>query len=151
MYRNDGLTDLSLLAPMERLAFLGLSMCPNVRDLAPLSGLPLRELSLVGLPTGLPLEPVRGLPLERLTLGYRTSADRVGDLPLPQGLRALHLLQGAAGLPLEGLERIPGLESLSIVGDEQYDELTEVDAPALTHLAVAASAPDLGRLTRPGS
>ncbi|KOG48306.1 hypothetical protein ADK75_21315 [Streptomyces virginiae] len=149
VYRNDGLTDLSLLASMERLAFLGLSMCPNVRDLAPLSGLPLRELSLVGLPAGLPLEPVRGLPLERLNLGYRTSADRVGDLPLPQGLWALHLLQGAAGLSLEGLERIPGLESLSIVGDEQFDELTEVDAPALTHLAVAASAPDLGRLTRP--
>ncbi|MFJ3515176.1 NACHT domain-containing protein [Streptomyces sp. NPDC090131] len=148
VYRNDGLTDLSLLAPMDRLAFLGLSMCPNVRDLAPLSVLPLRELSLVGLPAGLPLEPVRGLPLERLTLGYRTSADRVGDLPLPEGLRGLHLLQGAAALSLEGLERIPGLTSLSIVGDDRFDEVTEVAAPALTHLAVAAAAPDLGRLLR---
>ncbi|MEC4572183.1 NACHT domain-containing protein [Streptomyces virginiae] len=148
VYRNDGLTDLSLLAPMDRLAFLGLSMCPNVRDLAPLSGLPLRELSLVGLSAGLPLEPVRGLPLERLTLGYRTSADRVGDLPLPAGLRGLHLLQEAAALSLEGLERIPGLESLSIIGDDRFDELTEMAAPVLTHLAVAAAAPDLGRLLR---
>ncbi|MFE6910299.1 NACHT domain-containing protein [Streptomyces erythrochromogenes] len=148
VYRNDGLTDLSLLAPMDRLAFLGLSICPNVRDLAPLSGLPLRELSLVGLPTGLPLEPLRGLPLERLTLGYRTSADRVGDLPLPEGLRGLYLLQAAASLSLEGLERLPELESLSIVGDDRFDELTEMAAPALTHLAVAAAAPDLGRLLR---
>ncbi|MFE5718419.1 NACHT domain-containing protein [Streptomyces erythrochromogenes] len=148
VYRNGGLTDLSLLAPMDQLAFLGLSMCPNVRDLAPLSGLPLRELSLVGLPAGLPLEPVCGLPLERLTLGYRTSADRVGDLPLPEGLRGLHLLPAAAGLSLEGLERIPELESLSVVGDDRFDELTEMAAPALTHLAVAAAAPDLGRLLR---
>ncbi|MEW2585956.1 NACHT domain-containing protein [Streptomyces virginiae] len=148
VYRNDGLTDLSLLAPMDRLAFLGLSMCPNVRDLAPLSGLPLRELTLVGLPAGLPLEPVRGLPLERLNLGYRTSVDRVGDLPLPEGLRGLHLLQEAAGMSLEGLERIPELEGLSIVSDDRFDELTEMAAPALTHLAVAAAAPDLGRLVR---
>ncbi|MFJ9943920.1 NACHT domain-containing protein [Streptomyces erythrochromogenes] len=148
VYRNDGLTDLSLLAPMDQLAFLGLSMCPNVRDLAPLSGLPLRELSLVGLPADLPLEPVRGLPLERLTLGYRISADRVGDLPLPEGLRGLHLLQEAAGLSLEGLERIPELTSLTVFGADRFAELAGASAPALTHLAIVASAPDLGRLLR---
>ncbi|MCX5180074.1 NACHT domain-containing protein [Streptomyces virginiae] len=146
VFRNDELADLSLLTPLDRLAFLGLSMCPNVRDLAPLSGLPLRELSLVGLPDGLPLEPVRGLSLETLNLGYRPSADRIGDLPLPRGLRGLSLLRAAGGLSLEGLNRLPILENLTITGDAQFDELVETCAPALKNLSLADSAPNLTRL-----
>ncbi|MGZ9930197.1 NACHT domain-containing protein [Streptomyces sp. NC-S4] len=148
VYRNDELADLSLLEPLDRLTFLGLSMCPNVRDLAPLAGLPLRELSLNGLPNGLPLEPVRGLSLVTLNLGYRPPADRVGDLPLPEGLQGLCLLRAAGGLSLEGLDRLPGLKNLMITGDEQFDELTKTCVPTLTSLSLADSAPDLTRLLR---
>ncbi|GHE62140.1 NACHT domain-containing protein [Streptomyces vinaceus] len=148
VYRNEGLGDLSLLAPLDRLAFLGLSLCPNVTDLAPLAGLPLRELSLVGLPDRVPLEPLRELGLDTLALGCRTSADRVGDLPLPEGLQTLHLLRGAEGLSLEGLDRWTGLRSLAVTGDGQADELARVAKPALTSLTVTAAAPDLARLPR---
>ncbi|MFF3652471.1 NACHT domain-containing protein [Streptomyces sp. NPDC002181] len=148
VFRNEGVSDLSVLAPLDRLTFLGLSLCPNVRNLAPLAGLPLRELSLVGLPEGLPLDPVHDLALETLALGYPLGADCVGDLPLPEGLQALHLLGESGRLSLAGLDRWPALRGLAVNGDDQARDVARAGVPALTSLSITAAAPDLAGLSR---
>ncbi|MFJ4779667.1 NACHT domain-containing protein [Streptomyces sp. NPDC088762] len=143
VFRNDALNDLSLLAPLDRLNFLGLSICPNVRDLAPLTELPLRQLSLYDLADGTPLGPLRGLALTDLTLGSRLPVDRVADLPVTEGLESLTLHNESSHLSLEGLDRWPRLWSLTVTGDHQVHDLATIAAPPITNLFISNAAPDL--------
>lgn len=120
VYQNEALTDLTPLTSADRLAEVGLSHCPGVRDLRPLHGLPLIWMSLIMLHPVLPasqLEPFT--ELSGLVLGHHFPARSIGELPLAPGLTSLSLLPPADGLSLEGIERWTNLDHLSLVGRAQ--------------------------------
>ncbi|MFI6683317.1 NACHT domain-containing protein [Streptomyces sp. NPDC050485] len=118
----DDLTPLGRLPALER---LGLNVCPAVTDIAPVCDLPaLRNLSLIGLSPGLPLEPLARLDqLESLVLGTSGETRRLADLPAPKCLLTLGLYRGSEGISLNGLERWPDLHNLTITGGLQAGEL----------------------------
>ncbi|MEU5806781.1 NACHT domain-containing protein [Streptomyces sp. NPDC047718] len=148
VYRNDALDDLAPLRGMDRLDFLGLSTCPNIRDLGPLADLPLRNLSLYLLRDGLSMDPLRPLALEHLGLGYRPPVDRVGELPVSEGLQSLSLGLGARDLALDGLDRWQKLSRLAICGDAHVRQLVaHRPRPSLTGLDIAEAAVEPDRLT----
>ncbi|MFD9410401.1 NACHT domain-containing protein [Streptomyces sp. NPDC059989] len=149
VFRNEALTELAPLRRLDRLDFLGLSMCPNISDLGPLADLPLRNVSLFGLRDGLPLGSLRALALESLSLGYRAPVDRVGDLPVSEGLQSLTLGLDARHIPLDGLDRWPELRSLAVCGDDQVRQLvTHRPRLTVTHLNIAEATVDPARLSR---
>lgn len=146
--RDHGLRDLSPLAALPGLESLGIDECPSVTDLAPLRSLPLQQLLLIRLSDGLSLAPLAGLPSLR-SLGisfFLPAVGTVGDIPAGPDLRALNLLGEAGTIGLDGLERWPGLQTLSIGGDTQGAQLARRRPPIqLTTLQmIDQSALDLG-------
>ncbi|MCI4080795.1 NACHT domain-containing protein [Streptomyces sp. MMS21 TC-5] len=149
VFRNETLTDLAPLRRLDRLQFLGLSMCPAIGDLGPLADLPLHNLSLFGLQDGLPLGSLQALPLDSLHLGYRAPVDRVGALPVSDELQSLSLGLTARDIALVGLERWQELRSLAISGDERVQELaTHHPHLPVTNLDITEAAIEPALLTR---
>ncbi|MGW6871245.1 NACHT domain-containing protein [Streptomyces xanthophaeus] len=148
VYRNEMLTELAPLRRLDRLQFLGLSLCPGIGDLEPLADLPLHNLSLYGLQDGLPLGPLQALALDSLHLGYRAPVDRVGALPVWDGLQSLSLGLTARDIPLDGLERWRDLRSLAISGNARVQELVAHHSHLpVTHLDITEAAIEPARLT----
>ncbi|MET9518788.1 NACHT domain-containing protein [Streptomyces sp. NPDC002994] len=138
--RDHGLRDLSPLAALPRLESLGIEECLSVTDLAPLRSLPLQQLMLIRLSEGLSLAPLAGLPsLHSLVISFFLPAvGRVGDIPAGPELRSLNLLGEAGTIGLDGLERWPRLQTLSITGDTQGAQLARRRTPIrLTTLQMA--------------
>ncbi|MBT2524856.1 NACHT domain-containing protein [Streptomyces sp. ISL-99] len=150
--KDPRLRDLSPLASLPHLESLGIDECPSVTDLGPLRRLPLQQLFLYRLADGLSLASVAELPeLNALVLSYfLPGVASVGDIPARPGLRSLGLFGEAAAIRLDGLERWPGLESLTIAGDMQSRQLAAKSCPfRLTTLQMVDQASlDLGTVVR---
>ncbi|WP_405425710.1 NACHT domain-containing protein [Streptomyces erythrochromogenes] len=124
VHRDGQLTDLSPLTALQDLRYLGLYECPRIRDLAALSGLPLRSLSLSRIASGVSLAPLSTLhSLTGFTLDFKADITKLSDLPLPSALRSLALFKGARHVALDGLDRWPDLEALTISGERQARQL----------------------------
>ncbi len=146
--RDPEVRDLSPLASLPHLESLGIDECPSVTELGPLRRLPLKELFLYRLTEELSLAPLAELPaLNTLGLSFSVrEAATVGDIPAGPGLRGLSLLGEAHVVRLDGLERWPALDTLTIAGDMQARQLAQQSAQLrLTLLQmVDQSALDLG-------
>ncbi|MEV7418099.1 NACHT domain-containing protein [Streptomyces sp. NPDC089919] len=119
---SPGLTDLGPLAQLSGLHHLSLQ-CPAVEDLTPLSGLPLTSLFLMGSQRAR-LDVLAALPgLTSVGLSSTGRFGSVGELPGLTGLTALWLYEGTEPTFLDGLERWPGLTSLTISGNHQLAQL----------------------------
>ncbi|MFI5665932.1 NACHT domain-containing protein [Streptomyces sp. NPDC051704] len=142
IHRDDRLTDLSPLAALPDLSGLGLYECPRIWDLAPLSGLPLRSLGLSRLAGGVSLAPLATLrSLTGFTLDFKAGIAELADLPLAGTLRSLALFKGARHIGLDGLERWPELEVLTVSGERQALQLAEQNSvPALKLLQLNGTA-----------
>ncbi|MER6446880.1 NACHT domain-containing protein [Streptomyces venezuelae] len=136
IHRDDRLTDLSPLAALHDLRYLGLYECPRIEDLGPLSGLPLRSLGLSRIAARASLAPLATLPsLTNFTLDSKAGIAELSDLPLPGTLRSLALFKGAVWVGLKGLERWPALDMLTISGERQALQLAaQPSVPALRRL-----------------
>ncbi|MFD0268453.1 NACHT domain-containing protein [Streptomyces sp. NPDC127106] len=122
--RNTRLTDPTPLAAMEGLTHLGFQDCPHLSTIAPLGGLPLRDLTLARVERGLSLAPLAKLGgLTGLHLDYATEVDSVRGIPGDADLTTFALWKGARHVDLVGLERWPALASLTLAGDKQLAQL----------------------------
>ncbi|MEV8102462.1 NACHT domain-containing protein [Streptomyces sp. NPDC088135] len=121
VFNNSTLTDVSPMASMLSLTEVGLSLCPGVRDLSPLSNLPLTWLSLSRLHPDLPVEQLEPFTeVRRLALGHRFPVDSIGELPLGGRPSSLFLLREARELSLEGIEQWTELRELSLTSLSQF-------------------------------
>ncbi|MFE3944302.1 NACHT domain-containing protein [Streptomyces sp. NPDC059118] len=135
VFDNGALTDLSPVASMRSLVGVGLSVCPEVRDLSPLSDLPLTWLTLNRLHPNVPTEQLEPFTEVRdLTLGHRFAVDSIGELALGSRLRSLSLLGEVGELSLEGIE--------------QWTELEEFCVESLSQLRYMCRTPFFQRLRR---
>ncbi len=150
IYQNTSLADLSALVPLDRLTYLGVSQCPNVASLAPLTALPLRTLTLNEVPDRLSLDPLAALDsLSTLSLGYRAPIRRVADLVVPETLRSLGLTWEARHITLDGLDRWQELTHLTVFGDAQTRQLSQYpEPPPLTSLYIGRTTVDPDQLVR---
>ncbi|MGZ2361188.1 NACHT domain-containing protein [Streptomyces sp. 372A] len=125
VYDNRELTDLSPLASLGSLTDVGLSLCPELRDLSPLHGLPVNWLTLVRLHPDLPtaqLEPFT--EVAHVVLGHRFPVGSIGELPLSPRLTNLTVTGEANELRLEGIEQWTELEDLRLDGRSQFQYLS---------------------------
>ncbi|MGW5849471.1 NACHT domain-containing protein [Streptomyces sp. NPDC055254] len=148
--QDPGLTDLSPLTRLERLTRLGLYLCPGVSDLGPLTGLPLRSLTLSRLPDGLSLRPLAAIgSLNHVALDFKADITDVAELELPDSLSAFGLWKGARHIGLDGLERWPRLDLLTLSGDRQASQLAaQRSVPDLETLQLNGAAVDPRSLVR---
>ncbi|GGL88776.1 ATP-binding protein [Streptomyces fumigatiscleroticus] len=143
---NGTLRDLSCLAHLDKLAYLDLSKCPKVDDIAPLTRLPLSWLSLDLLP-GLErpgaLHALSGsAALDQLDLGLTLQGESLDDaLPTDLPLTYLRLTKNALlHTGLRGLHRFTALRQLSLaslatkLSEEDYAEIARL--PELEHLRI---------------
>lgn len=159
VFDNKDLSDITPVASMHSLTEVGLSLCPGVRDLSPLAGLPLTWLTLNQLHADVAAEHLEPLTaVSTLTLGNRFRVGSIGELPLNRRLKRLNLLGEAGDLSLAGLECLSELERLSLTSVTQLQELCgSPDSPRIPWLAldwldaldltVLAGLPGLSRLT----
>ncbi|MFD7784727.1 hypothetical protein ACFV4Q_16740 [Streptomyces nojiriensis] len=134
--QNQTLTDLTPLTRLDRLSDLSLSKCTRVRDLSPLSDLPLSALSLSRIPDYLSLAWIYELgALSKLSLNYAAPIQRLADLPTTGNLSSLTLWSEACHISLNGIDRWPDLKHLSISGGTRSRQLHHLPAvPSLTSL-----------------
>ncbi|WKD35312.1 NACHT domain-containing protein [Streptomyces xanthophaeus] len=149
--QEDGLlTDLSPLSPLDKLGLLSLYDCPGVQSLGPLSGMALRSLVLNRVRAGLPLRPLASMDsLTQLTVAFDTGLPDLAQLPAPDSLRSLGLLEGTSTMHLDGLDRWPDLETLALHGDQLASRLAaQPSVPAFDNLQLLNSAVDPAELVR---
>lgn len=127
LWLNTSLDDLHALATMPRLRKLGMSSCPQVRDIAPLARPGLESLSLVQLHLDLDPSPLDAMPdLRHLVLGHPFLLERVSELPVCTRVTALELLAETRYLSLEGLENWSGLRDLRLSGATHLRQLNRM-------------------------
>ncbi|MEV8457364.1 NACHT domain-containing protein [Streptomyces sp. NPDC052095] len=124
LYDNDALTDLSVLASIPSLIDVGLSLCSQVNNLGPLAGPGLRSLLLYEIAPDVSLDPLRDMTgLRDFTAQHPLLIESAGELPLGPQLVNLGLSRQARYLSLDGIERWPHLDSLTIGGRTQLRQL----------------------------
>ncbi|MFZ4268934.1 NACHT domain-containing protein [Streptomyces arboris] len=124
VWRNARLADVGPLAEMPRLREIGLSSCPQIRNIEPLARPGLEWLSLVQLHPSLDPAPLTRMPdLRHLALGHPFLVESMGELPLCDQLTGLDLLPETRYLNLEGLDRWTGLQSLTLYGATHFQQL----------------------------
>ncbi|MGW1128287.1 NACHT domain-containing protein [Streptomyces sp. NPDC002526] len=129
VFDNKELTDLAPLASLGLLTDVGISVCPEVRDLSPLHPLPLTSLSLIRLHPRLPtaqLEPFT--EVSSVYLGHRFPVASIGELPLSHRLTTLTLIGDANELSLEGIEQWTELKEIRLDGKSQFRDLSTSEA-----------------------
>ncbi|MFJ7586372.1 hypothetical protein ACIQZO_02990 [Streptomyces sp. NPDC097617] len=132
---SPDLTDIEPLAALRGLTHLSLNDCRGMSDLGPLSDLALKSLFTIGTPR-VTLGILDRLPgLTALGLGGTGGLPSVGEFPGLPALTGLWLYEGTEDMSLDGLERWPDLDILSVTGSRQSHELRTVRRP-----------PDLTRL-----
>nr|WP_202542161.1 NACHT domain-containing protein [Streptomyces sp. SID2563] len=138
LFDNKVLTDLSPLASMPSLTNVGISRCPYVQDLTPLATPGLRSLLLYEVNAEVSLDALRDMTgLESFTAQHPVLVESVGELPIGPQLANLALSRQARYLTLEGIERWPQLDSLTVGGRTQLRQLKRHPSlSALTGLGV---------------
>ena len=140
---NDRLRDLKELLAFRSLSGLQLRDCYNVSYLAPLSELPLTDLTLGRIGRSAGLRELRGLT--RLSLDQRFHEGHLGDqLPVDSPLEYLYLGRDTLTCTgLRGLDRWPSLTTLSLgrpdvpVSATDWQEMNRL--PALRNLVLNGS------------
>ncbi|MGW3652147.1 NACHT domain-containing protein [Streptomyces sp. NPDC000878] len=121
---NTVLQDLSVLATMPSPSHLDLDSCDRVRDLSPVARPGLDRLCLRDMPFELPLEPLHEMPdLRNLLLAYPPLIESLAELPVGPQLTHLHLFVETRYVALDGIERWPGLTSMTLASETQIREL----------------------------
>lgn len=134
VFDNKDLTDITPLASMHSLTELGLSLCPEVRDLSPLADLPLIWLTLNRLHPDVAAEQLEPFTdVRTLTLGNHLRARSIGELPLGRHLKSLTLLWEAKALSLEGIEQWTELDQLGLRSLAQLQQLCRTRAFGRLH------------------
>ncbi|WNI25529.1 NACHT domain-containing protein [Streptomyces sp. ITFR-16] len=124
LYDNWVLTDLSALASVPSLTEVGISLCPEVKDLRPLATPALRSLMLYEINADVSLEPLRDMTgLTAFTAQHPVLVESVGELPIGPQLTNLALSRQTRYLRLDGIERWPRLDALTVGGRTQLGEL----------------------------
>ncbi len=127
VYRNDRLSDVAPLAAMPRLREIGLSLCPQVRDIEPLVRPGVEWLSLAELHPALDPSPLaRMRDLRYLALCHPFMMESVGELPVCKQVTGLELLWQTRYMNLEGLERWTGLQELTLYGATHFRQLSRM-------------------------
>ncbi|MFF1910073.1 NACHT domain-containing protein [Streptomyces sp. NPDC058239] len=124
LYDNHALTNLSVLASVPSLTDVGLSRCSRVQDLSPLAGPALRSLLLYEINPEVSIEPLRDMTgLKDFTAQQPLLIESVGELPIGPQLVNLGLSRQTRYLSLDGIERWPHLDSLTVGGPTQLLQL----------------------------
>ncbi|WP_455753098.1 NACHT domain-containing protein [Streptomyces bacillaris] len=127
VYRNDHLSDVAPLAAMARLREIGLSLCPQVRDIEPLVRPGVEWLSLAELHPALDPSPLaRMRDLRYLALCHPFLMESVGELPVCEQVTGLELLWQTRYMNLEGLEGWTGLRELTLHGATHFRQLSRM-------------------------
>ncbi|MET9765980.1 NACHT domain-containing protein [Streptomyces sp. NPDC006415] len=125
VYRNDHLSDVAPLAAMPRLREIGLSHCPQVRDIEPLVRPGVEWLSLAELHPALDPSPLaRMRDLRYLALCHPFLLESIGELPVCEQVTGLELLWQTRYMNLEGLEHWTGLRELTLYGATHFRQLS---------------------------
>ncbi|WP_327252065.1 NACHT domain-containing protein [Streptomyces sp. NBC_01244] len=143
LHRNARLADLSPLAGRTALRHLGVLDCPKVTGIEVVSELRADSLAFGYLRDDLSLAPLAGAAgLRSLVIGFEPEQRRIGDVPAADSLTALHLWQGARRMTLDGIERWPLVEKLTVAGSGQYRQLVRsLPLRGLTALQIRHAAP----------
>ncbi|MFE4638812.1 NACHT domain-containing protein [Streptomyces sp. NPDC056773] len=143
LHRNARLADLSPLAGRTALRHLGVLDCPKVTGIEVVSELRADSLAFGYLRDDLSLAPLAGAAgLRSLVIGFEPEQRRIGDVPAADTLTALHLWQGARRMTLDGIERWPRVEKLTVAGSGQYRQLVRsLPLRGLTALQIRHAAP----------
>ncbi|MGW9306353.1 NACHT domain-containing protein [Streptomyces cyaneofuscatus] len=127
--RNTWLAGVRQLATMPGLRELGLSNCPEIRNIEPLARTGLAWLSLVHLHPKLDPAPLADMPdLRYLALGHPFLVESVGELPTCAQVTRLDLMTETRYLDLEGLEGWRSLQDLTLYGGTQFQQLARTPA-----------------------
>ncbi|MFD6886505.1 NACHT domain-containing protein [Streptomyces sp. NPDC059957] len=143
LHRNARLADLSPLAGRTELRHLGVLDCPKVTGIEVVGELRADSLAFGYLRDDLSLAPLAGAAgLRSLVIGFEPEQRRIGDVPAADSLTALHLWQGARRMTLDGIERWPRVEKLTVAGSGQYRQLVRsLPLRGLTALQIRHAAP----------
>lgn len=143
LHRNPRLADLSPLAGQSSLRHLGVLDCPQVTGIEVVGELRADSLAFGYLQDDLSLAPLaRAAGLRSLIIGFEPEQRRIGDVPAADSLTALHLWQGARRMTLDGIERWPRVEKLTVAGSGQYRQLVRsLPLRGLTALQIRHAAP----------
>ncbi|MCJ0872876.1 NACHT domain-containing NTPase [Streptomyces sp. AP-93] len=143
LHRNPRLADLSPLAGQSSLRHLGVLDCPQVTGIEVVGELRADSLAFGYLRDDLSLAPLAGAAgLRSLVIGFEPEQRRIGDVPAADSLTALHLWQGARRMTLDGIERWPLVERLTVAGSGQYRQLVRsLPLRGLTALQIRHAAP----------
>ncbi|MFF1415081.1 NACHT domain-containing protein [Streptomyces sp. NPDC058289] len=143
LHRNPRLADLSPLAGQSSLRHLGVLDCPQVTGIEVVGELRADSLAFGYLQDDLSLAPLAGAAgLRSLVIGFEPEQRRIGDVPAADSLTALHLWQGARRMTLDGIERWPRVEKLTVAGSGQYRQLVRsLPLRGLTALQIRHAAP----------
>ncbi|MCX5299223.1 NACHT domain-containing protein [Streptomyces sp. NBC_00193] len=143
LHRNPRLADLSPLAGQSALRHLGVLDCPQVTGIEVVGELRADSLAFGYLRDDLSLAPLAGAAgLRSLVIGFEPEQRRIGDVPAADSLTALHLWQGARRMTLDGIERWPRVEKLTVAGSGQYRQLVRsLPLRGLTALQIRHAAP----------
>ncbi|MEU1895909.1 NACHT domain-containing protein [Streptomyces pristinaespiralis] len=138
LYENGVVDDLTPLASFRRLTEVGLSRCPELRDLRPLARPGLEHLALWEVHPEVSIEPLRDMPdLRSVMLSQPLLIENLAELPVGPRLVHLGLHHQTRYVSLEGIERWPLLETLSIAGQSQLRQLSRLPLPpTLTSLSL---------------
>ncbi|NGO09105.1 NACHT domain-containing protein [Streptomyces sp. HC44] len=149
--QDPSLHDLSPLAALAQLKLLGIYECPRVHDLGPLRALPVRTLYLEQLSPDVSLAPLAELQdLAALTLGFVPAKTAcVADIPAGDTLTRLGLHTKARKIDLDGIERWPALNALSVSGYRQTAQLARLEhVPRLKELEILQATVEPAALAR---
>ncbi|MFI8817228.1 MULTISPECIES: NACHT domain-containing protein [unclassified Streptomyces] len=128
VFRNSALTDTHQFAG-TRLRSVGLSMCPQVRDIGPLARPGLERLSLIGLHESLDSTALKDMPdLRQLTLGHPLLLESIAELPVCEQLTSLDLFMKTRYPHLESLAAWSNLRKLGLHGSTDLQQLSRVPA-----------------------
>lgn len=123
VFDNKVLTDITPLASMHSLTEVGLSLCPEVRDLSSLVNLPLTSLTLNQLHPDVAAEQLEPFTnVHTMALGHQFRARSISELPLGRHLKSLTLVEEAGNLSLEGLGQWSELEKLGLASGTRLQE-----------------------------
>ncbi|MFJ9891083.1 NACHT domain-containing protein [Streptomyces sp. NPDC091287] len=124
VWHNTRLADVRQFAAMPGLRGLGLSTCPQIRNIEPLAPSGLEWLSLIQLHPALDPAPLAAMPdLRYLALGHPFLMESIGELPVCEQVTRLDLLTETRYLDLEGLESWKSLRDLTLYSGTQFRQV----------------------------
>ncbi|WNF26328.1 NACHT domain-containing protein [Streptomyces sp. C11-1] len=133
VHSNSRIADARPFTAMPQLREIGLSRCPQIRNIEPLAQLGLKWLSLVELHPSFDPAPLTEMPdLRYLALGHPFLMESIGELPVCDQVTTLDLMGQTRYLNLEGLEHWTNLRTLGLHGATHLRQLCRT--PSLCNL-----------------